>query len=133
MPVKSVKKRFKLSLAVVEQSAARLQLIAAQVDLLADANQLASKVLDICATLRRRAAELHKTDFAAQMSQEPAVRELDEIVDVDLIGVLENRFSVVCAEEAVLQVFMGQTLDKLEKCHAAMIEDIQRLMAVLTE
>lgn len=129
--MKSVKKCFKLSLAAVEQSAARLQLMSEKVDLLEDANQLAGKVLRICAALRARASELHKIDFSAQMLQEPAVSELDEIADADLIGALEKRFSVVCPEEAVLQAFMSQWLDKLEKCHAAMIESIQRLMAVL--
>jgi len=131
--VKSVKKRFKLSLTAVEQSAARLGLLSEQLGLLDDAEQLARKVLNICVILRARASELHKIDFAERMRQEVAIAELDELADGDLIGVLEKRFSEVCPEEVALQKFMGQLLDKLEACYAAMIENIQRLLAVLAQ
>ena len=132
--VKSVKKRFKSVLADVEQAASELRMLSAQLVLLEDVQQMADRVLHVCAVLRVRVASLHKVDFAEQMATDQNLVELDEVVDADLISLLEERLSSACSvgqAEGQLSEFVGQLLDKLEKCHAAMIENIQRLTALI--
>lgn len=134
--MKSTKKRFKLLLADVEQAASELRLLSSQLALLDDVLQLAENVLRICTVLRRRASELHKSDFAGQMAVEPSLIELDEMVDEDVISALEQRLASACqagTDAGQLGELLKQLLDKLENRHAAMIENIQRLAALLAD
>lgn len=132
--VKSTKERFKSILTDVEQAASELRILSSQLAWLEDVQQVADSVLRICTFLRGSVAELPKIGFAGQMALEGYLAELDEIADTDLMNALEERLAVACAEGANderLGVFFGQLLDKLEQSHAAMIEHIQRLTALL--
>lgn len=132
--MKLAKKRFKSILIEVEQAASELRLLSSQLMLLDEVRCLADRVLRICRYLKGRASELHNVDFVEQMAADESLFELDEIVDVDLMSLLEERLASACAvgqEQRQLEDFLGQMLDKLEKSHAAMIENIQRLTAVL--
>jgi len=129
--VKSTKKRFKFLLAEVDRSAVDLRLLTDQLVLLEDVAQLADRVLGICQDLRMRASELHKVEFAVQMAGEENLVELDEIVGGDLISAIEQRFSEICSDEDLLREFLEQLLEKLEACHVAMVQNIQRLLALL--
>lgn len=109
-------------------------MLSAQLVLLEDVQQMADRVLHICALLRERAAELRKVEFVERMATDQNLVELDEVVDADLISLLEERLSAACPvgqAEGQLSEFIGQLLDKLEKSHAAMIENIQRLTALI--
>ena len=129
--MKSIKKRFKLVLAEVERSAVDLRLLTDQLALLEDVAQLADRVLGVCQGLRMRASELHKAEFAMQMAADASLVELGEIVDGDWVSAIEQRFSEVCPDEGPLREFLEQLLEKLETCHIVMIQNIQRLLALL--
>lgn len=132
--MRSVKKRFKSMLAEVEQSAAELDVLSSQLPLLEVVGLFAGKVLALCAILRQRTAELDKTDFVERIAVEPALIELDELLDDDVMSALEDRLARAMgggAEQGVLGELAEQLLEKLEKSHAVMLEKIQQLTALL--
>ena len=131
--MKSTKKRFKLLLASIEQSASDLMLLSTDITLLEDVRVMADKALRACRSLRRRAGELRKKDFVEQILLEDALLQLDELVDQDLISKIEERFSLALPgpDSSPLVGILHQLLDKLEKHCADMNESIQQLGALL--
>lgn len=95
---------------------------------------MTESVLVLCDALRARASELSKAGFAEQMLAEASMSELDGITDSDVISVLEQRLSDAWPaglDAGPIGELLAQLLDKIEKRHAAMIENIQRLSALL--
>ncbi len=132
--MKSVKKRFKMKLLVIEQSAMELEMLCADVGLLESMSALVRRVLQLCEGLNLRMDELKKNDFVEQIRQDETLFELDEITDRDVISELEQRFSEVLPDgtEARIGEFMRQFLEKLEKQHATLLKNIRDLGVLLT-
>jgi hypothetical protein len=133
--MKSIKKRFKLLLSDIAESANQLAIFSADLELLTEIQQLASKVLRADATLSLLASALKKDDFVMGISDSQALAELEELIDVDAISALEDRlFSALNSQEddGVGQ-FLQQILDKIDKNYTKMIGDIQQLTALLEE
>lgn len=133
--MKSGKKRFKLVLGDIEQAAAELLLLSAQLTLLEEIKEQVSRVLRLCKLLRSRVSVLKKKRFVETMRVDEVLIELDAIVDLDMISQLEERFSMAFADAAESQasVMMQQLLEKLEKRYTDMLESIQQLSRMLLE
>lgn len=133
--MKSIKKRFKLLLADIKQSANELAVLSADLPLLADIQQITDKVLLACATLEQQASELKKAEFIGGIADSEALAELDEIADTDTISSLEEHLFAELNNHADSAVgeFLQQMLDKLESRHARLLGNIQQLCALLDE
>lgn len=127
--MKSYKKRFKILLTDIEGSAMKLQLISSELALLKDIFELAERVLSCCNHLKQRLNDYDKLEFAEKIMGDEALMDLDECADLDVISALEQRFSsaLVNTTESQLDTFFKQLLEKLEKHHALLIENIQKL------
>lgn len=133
--MKSVKKRFRTTLARLEDIAVELRLLAEDVVILAPVRELAESVLGACEVLQREARQLHKADFVEWMLDNEVLYRLDELADGDLISLLEERFALALGESADGQVaeILRQLLEKLEKKLVLLHENIQQLGGLLNE
>ena len=131
--MKSCKKRFKIVLKDIEQTAAELLLLSADLILLEEMKELVGRVIRICKVLRSRASMLKGKKFAEKMQVDALLIELDSMVDLDMISRLEERFSEASADEGQASEMMQQLLEKLEKRYLDMLESIQQLTGVLAE
>jgi len=133
--MKSIKKRFKLLLSDIVESAQQLAVISADLALLSEIQQLAAKVLRADATLSLLTSSLKKDDFVMGISDSQALAELEELIDIDAISTLEERlFSALNnQEDHGVGEFLQQFLDKVDKNYTKMIGDIQQLTALLED
>ncbi|MCQ8102745.1 hypothetical protein NP590_01405 [Methylomonas sp. SURF-2] len=133
--MKSVKKRFRTTLARLEDIAAELRLLAEDVAILAPVGELAESVLGACEILQREARQLHKADFVEWMLDNEVLYRLDELADGDVISLLEERFAQALGEAADGQVaeMLRQLLGKLDKKLVLLHENIQQLGGLLNE
>jgi hypothetical protein len=133
--MKSIKKRFKLILAEIEQPASELAVLSADLELLSEIRRMANQVTNACETLRLEASKLKKADFSEGIAGAEALAQLDEMVDIDAISALEDRFFAARGNHADSGVgeFLQQLLDKIDQCYTKMVENIQQLSALLDE
>jgi hypothetical protein len=131
--MKSIKKRFKQLLAEIEQSANKLAVLSADLELLSGIHQTADQVSSACEALRLRVSELKKTEFREGVADAEALSRLDEMVDTDAISALEDRLFAAQGNHADSGIgeFLQQLLDKIDKCYTEMVENIQQLCALL--
>lgn len=133
--MKSVKKRFKRELQLIEKSAAELELLCVDISLLETMSNLATKVKLLCERLRLRVDALNKSDFAELIRQDQSLMDLDALTDEDVISVLEARFSEAFSHCDANQLgeLLQQLLEKLEKHQANMLKNIRQLGGILVE
>ena len=133
--MKSIKKRFKLILTEIEQAADELAGLSADLSLLGEIQQTAGKVLNACVALRAQIAELKKAEFREGIADAEALSQLDEIVDIDAVSALEDRFFAELKNHADSQIgeFLQQLLDKIDKRYTKMVGLIQQLSGLLDE
>lgn len=133
--MKSVKKRFKRELQLIEKSAAELELLCVDISLLETMSNLATKVKLLCERLRLRVDALNKSDFAELIRQDQSLMDLDALTDEDVISVLEGRFSEAFSHCDANQLgeLLQQLLEKLEKHQANMLKKIRQLGGILVE
>jgi hypothetical protein len=133
--MKSIKKRFKLLLAEIEQLASELGLLCADLSLLSEMQQTADKILRACEDLSSQVSELKKAAFRDGIAEAEALAELEEMVDSDAISGLEDRFFAELGNHADSGAgeFLQQLLEKIDKRYTKMIERIQQLSALLDE
>lgn len=133
--MKSIKKRFKLLLAEIKESAQQLALLSADLELLSEIQQITGKVLGAEKTLSLRVSELNKTEFTEKIADCDALSALDEIIDIDAISTLEDCFFAVLDNHADNGIgeFLQQLLAKIDRLYTRMIENIQQLNALLDE
>ena len=132
--MKSIKKRFKLLLTEIDQTANELALLCADLPLLSEIHQLAGKVLSANETLRLEISELKKAEFREEIAESEALAALDEIADTDAISLLEERFFAEHDNHADgIGEFLQQLLDKIGNIYTKMVENIQQLTALPDE
>ena len=133
--MKSVKKRFKMVLAEVDEVAYELQLLTADIVLLEPIQAVVASVSRQCKSVERRVKQAHKVGFAEQMLKDDALLQLEELVDSDVMSILEQRLSSALGgmgEAQMLDMTM-QLLEKLEKKWVLLNESIQRLGGLLSQ
>lgn len=133
--MKSIKKRFKHTLAEIEQQASTLCLLTAELSLLESLYKLSSQVLQVCEQLEQQASALNKTDFIEGMAGNPGVIQLNEWVDADVMSLLEQQFFAAVDNHADSNIgeFLQQLLEKLEPRYTQMLNNIQQLSGLLDE
>ncbi|MDD1622468.1 MAG: hypothetical protein LUQ11_13415 [Methylococcaceae bacterium] len=133
--MKSIKKRFKQLLAEIEQSASELAVLSADLELLSEIRRMANQVSKACEALRLETSKLKKANFSEGIADAETLAQLDEIVDIDAISALEDRFFAELQNQADSDIgeFLQQLLDKIDKCYTKMVENIQQLSALLEE
>ncbi len=133
--MKSIKKRFKEILVAIKSSASELALLSEGLTLLSEIQQIAGKVLSAEAELSLQIAELKKAEFREGIADSEALSVLEEIIDNDVISALEESFFAELDNHADSGIgeFLQQLLEKIGKCHAGMITNIQNLFALLED
>ena len=133
--MKSIKKRFKLLLADIKQSADELALLSSDLPLLSNIQRIANSVLNAEKELSRKASKLDKKEFIEGIADAEELSELEAIVDIDAISGLEDRFFAELADQDGSSAgdFFQQLLEKIDKSYTRMIEDIQQLSALPDE
>lgn len=128
----SKKKRGKQLLQEINQLAAQLAILTAELSLLDDMHRLALDIGDNVEQLTQQLDGLKKAEFCEVLAGSEVLLSLDEIVDIDAISLLEERLLAVQPEdgEGELSLFLQQLMDKLEKHYVAMITAIQALCAL---
>ena len=133
--MKSIKKRFKLFVSEIVESANQLAVISADLALLSEIQELAAKVLRANATLSLLGSALKKDDFVLGIADSQALAELEELIDIDAVSSLEERLFAALnnQDDQGVGEFLQQFLEKIDKSYTKMLTDIQQLTALLDE
>jgi hypothetical protein len=133
--MKSIKKRFKLILAEINFSATELYEICADLTMLSEMQKVADAILAAEQRLRLEVSDLNKQEFREAIADSSSLAELDDMVDIDVISNLEERFFSELGDqsESGLGEFLQQLLAKIEKPYAKILAEIQQLHSLLEE
>jgi hypothetical protein len=133
--MKSIKKHFKQLLAEIEVAAMDLKQFSTGLTLLQGLQDFAECALSLQRILTSEAAAFKKENLLVGIADSPAMADLYELTDTDIISSLEEQFFAALNNHADsdIGVFLQQLLAKIEQSHSELISKIQALNALLEE
>jgi hypothetical protein len=133
--MKSVKKIGKQRLQKIHQNCYVLLWACEDIELLEPIKLPLGIMLEACNTLLQQSKSLDKSEFAETTLHSGALQILNEIAELDLISLIEERLFTAQSPDgnAPTNLFFQQLLNKLEKLHQELLDNIQQLNITLTQ